>query len=59
VSSGGVGGAVRPRGGFVVAGAGLEAAVEDADQPVGELAQGGVVAGASAAELVVGGAGAR
>ena len=49
---------VRPGGGLVVEGAGLEAAVQDADEPVGELAQGGVVAGAPAARRVVVGAGA-
>ena len=37
-SSGLVGDAGRPGGGLVVACAGLEAAVEDADEPVGELA---------------------
>ena len=47
-----------PGGVFVVAGAGLEAAVEDADEAVGELAQRGVVAGAAGAEGVVVGAGA-
>src|SRR5947199_9534611 len=49
---------LRPGGGLVVEGAGLEASVQDADQAVGELAQRGVVAGAAAAELVVVGAGA-
>lgn len=49
-------GAVRPGGGLVVVGAGLEAAVEDADEPVGELAQRSVVAGAAGTELVVVGA---
>src|SRR6266536_648582 len=34
---------VRPGGRLVVPGARLEAAVEDADEPVGELAQRGVV----------------
>ena len=42
-----------PRGVFVVGRVGLEAAVEDADESVGELAQGGVVVLASVAELVV------
>ncbi|MFE3261911.1 transposase [Nocardia sp. NPDC059091] len=37
-SSGRVAGVWRPGGGFVVGGAGLEAAVEDAHEPVGELA---------------------
>jgi hypothetical protein len=31
--------------------------VQDADQPVGELAEGGMVAGSAAAELIVAGAG--
>ena len=51
-------GVLRPCGGFVVAGAGFEAAVEDADEPVGELAQGGVVVGGTGGELIVVGAGA-
>src|SRR5512132_4463876 len=55
MSSGNRLGVMRPRGGFVVAGAGFEAAVQDADEPVGELAQRGVVVGAAGAELVVGG----
>src|SRR6266487_489144 len=49
---------LRPGGGLVVEGAGLEAAMQDADQAVGELAQRGVVADSAAAELVVVGAGA-
>src|SRR5262245_33344673 len=49
---------MRPCGGFVVAGPGFEAAVEDADEPVGQLAHGGVVVGAAGFELVVVGAGA-
>jgi hypothetical protein len=40
-------GAMRPGGRFVVVGAGFEAAVQDADQAVGELAEGGVVVGAA------------
>jgi hypothetical protein len=40
---------MAPRGGFVVGGAGLEAAVEHADEAVAELAQGGLVAGAAVA----------
>lgn len=44
---------VRPCGCFVVAGTGLQAAVQDADEPVGELAQCGVVFGAAGCELVV------
>ena len=47
-----------PGGGLVVTGAGFQAAVQDADEPVGELAQGGWVAGPAGAELVVVGAGA-
>jgi hypothetical protein len=49
---------VRPGGCLVVEGAGLEASVEDADEPVGEFAQGGVVLGAASAFGVVEGAGA-
>src|SRR6266487_2986559 len=46
---------LRPGGRLVVEGAGLEAAVQDAGEPVGELAQGGVVPGAAGAlEVVVG-----
>jgi hypothetical protein len=37
---------LRPGGGLVVEGAGLQECVQDADQPVGELAQRGLVAGA-------------
>src|SRR5450755_1737070 len=51
-------GVMMPGGGFVVAGAGFEASVQDADEPVGELAQRGVVADAAGALLVVEGAGA-
>src|SRR5260370_7142010 len=47
-----------PGGCLVVGGAGLEAAVEDADEAVGELAEGGVVLGAAVAFGVVEGAGA-
>src|SRR5260370_34377507 len=47
-----------PGGCLVVGGAGLEAAVEDADEAVGELAGGGGVLGAAVAFGVVGGAGA-
>src|SRR5258706_659500 len=50
---------VGPGGRLVVGGAGFEASVEDADEAVGELAQGGVVAGAGGALPVVVGAGAR
>src|SRR5271169_5642356 len=49
---------VRPGGCLVVEGAGLEASVEDADEPVGDLAQGSVVLGAAGALGVVEGAGA-
>ena len=49
---------VRPGGCLVVEGAGFEAAVEDADEPVGELAQGSVVLGAAGALGVVEGPGA-
>jgi hypothetical protein len=59
MSSGSLLHAMRPCGRFVVAGAGFEAAVQDADEPVGELAQGGVVVGAPGFELVVVGASAR
>jgi hypothetical protein len=47
-----------PRGRFVVARTGFEAAVQDADEPVGELAQGGVVFGVTGFELVIVGTGA-
>jgi hypothetical protein len=40
---------VCPCGVFVVGGVGGEAAVQDADEAVAELAEGGVVAGASGA----------
>src|ERR1035437_5142024 len=49
---------VGPGGCLVVGGSGLEAAVQDADEPVGEFAQGGVVLGAAGALGVVEGAGA-
>ena len=49
---------VRPGGCLVVQRAGLEAAVQDADEPVGELAQRGVVVEAAGPLLVVVGAGA-
>ena len=58
MSSGGLLDTMRPCGWFVVAGAGFEAAVEDADEPVGELAQGGVVFGVTGFELVIVGTGA-
>ena len=50
-------GLVRPGGGFVVMRSGFETSVQDSDEPVGELAQRGVVADAPAALLVVVGAG--
>jgi hypothetical protein len=50
--------AVAPGGVLVVGSAGFEAAVEDADEPVGEASQGVVVAVAFSALLVVEGAGA-
>jgi len=46
---------VGPGGFLVVEGAGFEAPVQDADEPVGEPAQGVVVLDAAGAELVVGG----
>src|SRR5260221_8081761 len=49
---------VGPGGCLVVEGAGFEAAVQDADEPAGELAEGGVVLGAAGALGVVEGAGA-
>ena len=50
---------VCPGGVFVVGGVGLQAAVEDADEAVGELAEGGLVADLAVAELVVVGVGSR
>src|SRR5205823_11342310 len=50
---------VGPGGGLVVGRAGFEASMEDADESVGELAPGGVVAGATGALPVVVGPGAR
>ena len=44
-------GVVRPGGGLVVGGAGFKAAVQDADETVGELTQGGVVPGSAGALL--------
>ena len=57
MSSGG-GVVVGPGGVLVVEGAGLEAAVQDADEAVGELAQRGLVADVAGAQGVVVGAGA-
>lgn len=48
---------VAPGGVFVVAGAGFEASLEDANEPVGEPSQGVIVTVASGALLVVGGTG--
>ena len=50
---------VCPGGVLVVEGAGLQAAVEDADEAVGQLTEGGVVPGAAGAQGVVVGAGPR
>jgi len=55
VSSGGAD-LVLPGGGFVVFGAGFEAAVQDADEPVRELPQGRVVTDFPGPERVVVGA---
>ena len=52
------GGVVVPGEGFVVGLAGLEAAMEDADPAVGELAQRGLVADLPAPEFLVVGLGA-
>src|ERR1017187_7444873 len=49
---------VGPGGGLVVEGAGFEASVQDADEPVGDLAQGRVVPGAAGALGAVQGPGA-
>src|SRR5215475_4986866 len=49
---------VPPGGGLVVGGAGLEASVQDADEPVGESSECVVVLESAGAELVVVGAGA-
>ncbi len=48
---------VCPGGVLVVGGLGFQAAVEDADEAVGELAQGGLVADLPVAELLVVGGG--
>src|SRR5689334_22270970 len=58
MSSGELDFVVGPGGCLVVEGAGLQASVEDADEPVGDLAQGRVVLGAAGAFGVVEGAGA-
>src|SRR6185437_4640436 len=49
---------MSPGGGLVVEGAGLEASVEDADEPVGQPSECVVVLDSAGAELVVEGAGA-
>jgi len=49
---------MRPSSGFVVGGVGFEAAVEDADEAVAELAEGGLVADAAGAQGLVVAAGA-
>jgi hypothetical protein len=59
MSSGSLLDVMRPCGCFVVAGAGLEAAVQDAHEPVSELPQGSIVFGAAGLELVVVGTSAR
>jgi hypothetical protein len=56
--SSGAGDVVAPGGVFVVEGAGLQAAVQDADETVGDLAQGGLVADLAGSESLVVGAGA-
>ena len=53
-----VGVELGPGGVLAIGGAGLQAAVEDADEAVAELSQCGVMAGAAGAESVVVGAGA-
>jgi hypothetical protein len=50
-------GVVVPGGGLVIAEAGFQAAVRDADQAVGGLVEGGTVAETAGALLVVVGAG--
>ena len=50
-SSGGRG-VVCPCGGFVIGGVGFQAAVEDADEAVGELSERGLVADLEVAELL-------
>src|ERR1035438_6061304 len=50
--------AMRPGGFLAVESAGFEAAVQDADEAVRELAEGGVVVGTAGSLLVVVGAGA-
>ena len=57
MSSSSLGEMVRP-GGRLVVGAGLEASVQDVDEPVGELTQSGVAVGAAGALAVVVGPGA-
>src|SRR6266700_3970035 len=50
---------VGPGGGLVVEGAGLQASVQDADEPVGHAAERVVMFDSAGAEAVVEGAGAR
>lgn len=59
MSSGGLRDVMRPRGGFVLVGAGLEAPVQDADEPVRQLPQGGTVIETAVSLFVVVGAGTR
>ena len=53
MSSGSLLDVMRPGRRFVVVGAGLEASVQDADEPVGQLPQGRAVVEASGALFVV------
>jgi hypothetical protein len=57
LSSGSGLGVVRPGGRFVVSGAGIEAAVQDADEPVAKLTKRSAMPNAAPAEIVVIGAG--
>src|SRR5215218_8116091 len=59
MSSSSLGEVMRPGGRLVVGPARFEASVKDADEPVGELAEGGVVVGAAGSLPVVVGPGAR
>src|SRR5258708_8898960 len=51
-------GDLRPGGGLVIEGAGFQAAVQDADEPVGQVAERGAVAGADGPVGVIAGTGA-
>src|SRR3954453_17210075 len=53
-----VGGELGPGGVLAVEGSAVQAAVQDADEPVGKLSEGGVVADAAGSDRVVVGAGA-